>query len=411
MAVTLAGRAKRSGKTDFRAPVILSLAFIGLMFSPGPLFHGSWGVITQSLENEFGWGRAAVMAAMSWMTVGMIVAAPLAGMLIDRIGARRLMLISTILLIVGLGTLALGTANIYLLYFIACLIGFFTIGAQSISYMHLLSTCFHKHYGLAVGIAAAGLGAGYMFMATLVSGWIDAGGRSQAFFCQALLVAGLLLYMCIVFLCIKGSPAKTGKGGAAPEWQGLSWQEARCKREFWIILIVIGIFSAILTGLIPHIVLIGQAAALDAGQLGGLMQVFGFTVFLVRFLVGFLLDRFFAPYVALCFFFVAITGLVLLASNINYGVLLFATALVAAGFGAESDLIPYFIRRYFGKRAYGKIYAVVFMSFLAGAGLGPWIIGLLYEHFAGYRETLQVLAVISLGPWLLLWWMRAYRHL
>jgi hypothetical protein len=44
---------------------------------------------------------------------------------------------------------------------------------------------------------------------------------------------------------------------------------------------------------------------------------------------------------------------------------------VRRGIGAEIDLMAFFISRYFGLKAYGKIYGLMFMLFNIGTGMDP----------------------------------------
>ena len=53
--------------------------------------------------------------------------------------------------------------------------------------------------------------------------------------------------------------------------------------------------------------------------------------------------------------------------------------LCGMGIGAEIDLMAFFISRYFGLKAYGKIYGVMFALFNIGTGLGPALSGRSFE--------------------------------
>ena len=48
-----------------------------------------------------------------------------------------------------------------------------------------------------------------------------------------------------------------------------------------------------------------------------------------------------------------------------------AVVLVGLGLGAELDVMPYMVSRYFGLRAFGEIYSYAFAAFTLGGVIGP----------------------------------------
>jgi MFS family permease len=102
-----------------------------------------------------------------------------------------------------------------------------------------------------------------------------------------------------------------------------------------------------------------------------------------------LLDHFPAPLVAgvvlgLCAlgcFALALPG----ASTWLIGLSVLSLGLAAA---AEVDLVAYLSSRFFGMRAYGKVYGWQLTSFYLGAALGPLAAGMAYDRFGSYLPTL-----------------------
>jgi MFS family permease len=87
--------------------------------------------------------------------------------------------------------------------------------------------------------------------------------------------------------------------------------------------------------------------------------------------IGYLLNRFFAPSVAVWFFCGFALGLFLLWSEAVGGLVSLAVVLVGLGVGAELDFMPYAVSRYFGLRAFGEIYSYTFAIFTLGGVVGP----------------------------------------
>ncbi|MBI3061935.1 MAG: MFS transporter [Deltaproteobacteria bacterium] len=79
--------------------LVLALSFLTTLTGAG--IRSSPAVLIVPLEMEFGWSRAAIASAISLNLLLFGVAAPISGWLLDRFGARRVMLGSLSLLLVG----------------------------------------------------------------------------------------------------------------------------------------------------------------------------------------------------------------------------------------------------------------------------------------------------------------------
>jgi cyanate permease len=131
-----------------------------------------------------------------------------------------------------------------------------------------------------------------------------------------------------------------------------------------------------------------QTAALGSSLIGS-------AVLIGRVGIGYLLDRIFAPRLAaLCFTSTAFgIGLLWLGST----KMAFAGAfLVGFGLGAEVDLIPYLTGRYFGLRAFGKIYSSAFAAFAVAGAFGPLIMGAGFDKTGSYRVPLIAFVAATL---------------
>jgi MFS family permease len=119
-----------------------------------------------------------------------------------------------------------------------------------------------------------------------------------------------------------------------------------------------------------------------------------------RIIAGWCLDRFWGPYVAICFFTIPMVGIALLASGAGGSVPLIGAVLCGLGVGAEVDLMAFFTSRYFGMRAYAKIYGVMFALFAFANGIGPSLSGASFDHYHSYTPIFmvyEVLLVITCG--------------
>src|SRR5258708_28905059 len=79
-----------SGRGDHRAWIVVGTVWITLAIASGLYF--SFPIFFVALLEEFGWSRGATAAAFSISSVVQGMLSPVVGILVDRLGPRRVML-------------------------------------------------------------------------------------------------------------------------------------------------------------------------------------------------------------------------------------------------------------------------------------------------------------------------------
>jgi len=137
-------------------------------------------------------------------------------------------------------------------------------------------------------------------------------------------------------------------------------------------------------------------------------SVIGLSLLAGRLGSGYLLDRIFAPRVAMFFFGASALGMAILWFGGTGNIALAAAFLLALGMGAESDIIAYLVSRYFGLRAFGTAFGHCFGAFMLAGALGTLLMGAGYDWTHSYTAplawffaaTLVALALLArLGPY------------
>lgn len=384
---------------DYYGWVVLLAAVVGMIFSSGPMLYGSIGLFVSHFESAFGWTRPEIMFALMLNTIATVISAPICGRLIDRFGTRKVLLPSILAFALLWASVPYLTGSLTLFYFIIFMIGLLTVGTQSITYIRIVSAWFNQKRGLAIGITASGIGLSYMITPLIVSATIEQSNWQNAYWVMAAMV--LFISFPLMFFAIRNSPIKPpgtqssdNTISLADDNYGLTLKQAIRTREFWVVSITILIFSLLLTGLIPHVVPIMRELEFDLKTSAQIASVMGLSTFLGRVGVGFLVDRIFAPYVAMAFFGCSAVGFLLISGGISSNTAYLAALLLGLGFGAESDLIGYFVSRYFGLKNFGEIYGYIYGAFLIGAGAGPLLLGFGYDYFNGYQGLLRLFGIV-----------------
>jgi MFS family permease len=402
---------QKSGKVFYGWWVVLA-AGVGLAVHSGPIIVSTFGVFFKPLSQEFGWSRAEVSLAFSLWTFVAGGAVLVVGRLVDRLGARTVILPSVVLF--GLGVLSFSSLSASLWHFYALYLGLGVVGSGTtpVGYSKVISHWFDKRRGLALALAMAGVSVGAFFLAPMAQALVTAIGWRQTYVVLGLLtIAGTLP---VVGLLLKESPqlmglapdgvlrADAGIASQDSQGQGLSGREAWHSESFWLMVGAFFLASVSFHGCIIHLVPLLTDRGFTPRSAALATSVVATGGFVGRLGCGYLLDRVFAPYVAVGFFGAAALGIGLLWSGVESSLAFVAAVLLGLLIGAELDLMAYMVSRYFGLRAFGENYSYVFAAFVLGGGIGPLLMGVGLDATGSYSLVLGGLVVSVLTAAVLL---------
>jgi len=402
----LGAPAGRQGGKIFYGWWVVVASGVGLAIHYGPVIVLTFGVFLTSLSQEFGWSRAQISLAFSFSTLGVTAATPFIGRLVDRFGARRVIVPSVLIFGSGVMSLYYLSASLYHFYAISLLIGVMGSGTTPVPYSKVIARWFDNKRGLALGLAVAGSPLGGFITPPLAQALITRGGWRQAYMLLGLVVIGVTLP--VVGSLLKETPQTMGLWpdgqretdvGAAKEngqEKGLSCSEAWHTNTFWLMVGAFFLMSVSFHGQVIHLVPLLTDRGVSAQGAALAMSVSAAAGLLGRVGAGYLLDRFFAPYVAIGFFCGAAVGSFLLWSGVVSGLALSAVVLMGLAQGAEFDIMAYMVSRYFGLRAFGEIYSYAFAAFTLGGVIGPLLMGVGFDLTGSYRLVLGTLVVAAL---------------
>jgi predicted MFS family arabinose efflux permease len=376
--------------------VVLACA-VGLFFSFSPIVTFTFGIFLRSLNAEFGWTRSQISLAYSLGMLAFALAQPITGRVIDRLGARPVIVPCVATLGAGIAALSLaGPAPAYL-YGVYLLIGAAGSGTASMAYFSVLTRWFDRRRGLAIGLALAGNGLSAFIMPSVAQALVTAVGWRAAYAVIGLLVIAFTLP--IVALLLVPSPECLGlqpdgdengrprAGAAAPTSGALTARQALRTAAFWMIVLAFALNSASVVGCLTHLVplltdrgVTPARAALAASTLGG-------ATLLGRVGVGYLVDRLFAPYVAIALLATGATGIFMLWMGVT-GALAFVAAFMLGAAGAVDGILPFLITRYFGLAEFGQVYGPAVAINVGGWVSGPFAMGLAFDLAGSYRPML-----------------------
>jgi MFS family permease len=398
---------------------IAGVAAIGLFMGYVPIIGFSFSVFFKPISQEFQWSRAEISLGFSLSLLVLSAALPIVGHLVDRFGARRIIVPAALLFGLGLASFYFLSARLWQFYAIYIFLGIAGSGTAAVPYYKVISNWFDKKRGRALGLTMGGAGIGFLVMPSLSYSLISRVGWRTAYVFIGFAV--IVVTVPVIGLFLKEKPQDIGllPDGEGPSHSnildarsvgdGLSGREAWRSGTFWIMCTALFLVSVSLNGCLIHLVPLltdrgvsPQSAAFAASLLGG-------ATLLGRVATGFLLDRFFATNVAVSFFCVGAVGIFMLWAGVA-GPLSFLTAiLLGVGIGAEGDIMAYLVSRYFGLRAFGEIYAYVLAIYTLGAVAGPLLMGLSFDSSGSYESALIPLLILTLAGTFLMTRLGPYR--
>jgi MFS family permease len=362
--------------------VVVCAVGIGVGVSALPFY--TQGLFIEAWTAEFGWTRAQASLGILGSTLALAAVLPFIGSIVDRYGLITPVMISLLglsLAYVMLGLFVQSIASFVMLAMLQAILG---SASSPLAYTRAINSVFTKQRGLALGVALSGAGAAATFGPSLISSAIDAFGWRGAYYAMALFT--LLVGAVIIIVLARLKSAKASEHidvQAARE----GFKAAKASASYWLIMVAIFCLSLGLGGLMIHFVPILLDIGFTTSEAVKVAGVIGIAVVLGRLLVGFAVDRIFAPHVAIAILFACICGVLALAV---FGMVVAVPAAFVIGFsvGAEVDLIGYLIARYFGMHAYGQIYGRQYSTFLIATGLSPVILGAVRDATGSYTASL-----------------------
>jgi MFS family permease len=148
----------------------------------------------------------------------------------------------------------------------------------------------------------------------------------------------------------------------------------------------------------------------SAARGAGISSVIGVALLAGRFGTGVLLDRFFAPRLAMIFFGSAAIGAGMLLAGISGVPTLAAAFLLGLAMGAEVDIIAFLMSRYFGLRALGTSFGFGFASYVLASALGVFLMGAGFDATHAYTLPLAGCVASMLLAMLLIGRLGPYRY-
>ena len=392
--------------------VVLGISFTTVAAAFG--CRGAFALFFVAVVEEFQWSRGLTAGALTLGAAAWTVSAPVWGRMLDRFGPR-------LVFPAGAGLMAAGfvvsgmTETVWQYYLgMGLLVGLGFAALPMTSQAIVISNWFVRKRGMAMGVAASGVGAGIFLVVPAAERLIVGLGWRNAYLVLAGVMLAAVVPLNLFFqrrrpqdmglLPDLGATAVAGPKGAGAARTG-GWTLGRALRSsrFWVLAL------GFLLGAVPvHMVLVHQVAAMvDAGfsrELGAaVLSLTGLFTTFSMIGMGMLSDRTGREW-AYTIGSMALTGgilLILFLDNVSEVFLVgLYPPLFAVGFSSRQSLYPTIAADIFHGPHFGSIIGAAALFIGAGSGVGPWLAGYLHDLSGDYASacwTAIALGLLSLA--------------
>ena len=381
---------------------VLLGCFIGMGVASPAIFLLPLGLFLKSVTAEFGWSRTEFTVILATAALSNAIIMPMAGYLVDRFGAPRIIAVGTAL---GCGSYAaLSLANSYA--------GFIVTAAAAVmlgnlasypAFLGLTQRWFDKRLGFALAITSTGLGAGTAGFSYLIAISIERHGWRAAFLTVGTVAAAIGFASLLLLIRENRGPvpeAERRDNAARTDEGGSSLGEALRTRDFWLYAAAFTLVIFALVGCNFHLPALLADRGATAGQIGSIVALGSAGSLCGRLFTGLMLDRFSARSVAGLFLTCQVIGFLMLLDGLRWA--LPAGFLLGVVQGAEIDMLGYVIARRFGRPAYARIFGACFAVTLLGATAGPIAMAAIFDRTSSYDQGLMLLPAFPVVAFCLL---------
>jgi len=403
--------------------VVVAGAWLAMFVSSAAI--ASFSIFAPELEAEFGWTRGMLSLGYMLNTVTIAVFGLLAGMLVDRIGLRKLVFIGAAVGGLGMALLSQITQiwHFYLLYGVIAPSGgaWGVIGPPAAT----VRRWFMRRAALAVAVAMTGSGLGVVILLPLVHHLIGDIGWSDSY-----IVLGLIM---VVGAIIGGALLKKDpeSAGTYPDGVKPAAEELEARADFlarsekwsvreafrtssWWLLIFSQFFNIAIIGIIGHIVFWGKDMGIAEGDVVSILSFLVLAAVIGRLFGGFFSDWYMArfsisrkPVLYVCTIGVALGCFLAMGVSGEIGLLL-VSLLIGFCYGIGLSVFPAYLGDLFGVVSVPALFGIVFL-FASGlfGSIGPVLYGFTHEASGSYDLAFLVTAILCLISTVSLFLIRA----
>ena len=385
--------------------VVAAVTFVVLLVTAG--IRATPGLFMVPLEQEFGWTRAVISAAVAVNIALFGLIGPFAASVMDRWGVRRTVLCALALLAASVAVSTRMQSEWQLMLLWGVLVGSGT-GVTAMVLAAIVATrWFDQRRGVVLGALSAANATGQLVFLPLLAGVVESSGWRSA---ALIVAAAAAVVFVVVFLFMRDRPADLGlrpygqaadaAAGAPPPLAPLAaLAHAARTPAFWILAGTFFVCGASTNGLIgTHLISACHDVGITPVRSAQLLAVMGIFDILGTTASGWLTDRYSSRH--LLFGYYTLRGLSLLALPATLAAGGPSLGVFAVFYGLDwIATVPPTVKltsEAFGRENTGVVYGWIGASHQLGASLAAFGAGAIRTEFGDYRPAFLMAGVLCL---------------
>jgi MFS family permease len=341
----------------------------------------------RGLTAEFHWSRGE-FAALQAIALGGVLAAPFAGYLIDRLGLRKILVASLLLLT----AIYFWAANMphrnwapLALYLSVQVIG---QGTATVPHTRAVASWFNRRLGLALGIVITGVPVISATVSPIMASLTGPNLWRPGYYLLAGLSACVSLPAALFLVCERNR-ARSSQSVASAQ-SGLGLRQALGTRAFWLLMAAMALINLPAAAFINQLVPMMTDRGITAATAALMVSAYSVAMIVGRLGCGACVDRFEPHFVAAAFTLIPAFGFlgISMATSAPLALTFTCVFLIGVQHGAEFDLLAYFTARHFGLRRYGLLYSVGYVVVILSTSLALVVFAGSYDRSGSYDIVL-----------------------
>ena len=366
------------------------------------------GTVLVSLERQYGWSRTALSGAFSLARVEGAILGPIEGVLVDRVGTRRMVLIGFILM--GLGFVWLSQVDTLWEFYAA----FMTISLGSglggwLAIVAMVNNWFEKRRSFAMSIAMSGIHLGGLLVP------IFALSIENYEFSATTIGVGIILLIVVGpatwiirskpedmglapdgVSVVKESGELLGTSDQSEDESDFTVMQALKTPAFWILTVTQISSSVSIVTLALHLVPKLTDMGMTLSSAGTVVLVYTVVALPAQSIAGYLAER--LPKIIMISFFLFLqgAGIALIALFDNVIMAYLFAFLYGIGFGGRTPLITAIRGDYFGRKAFATIMGVSQFPMNLAMIVAPLFAGYMFDTTGTYIVPFMTFSVLCI---------------
>lgn len=375
--------------TNWRTPaVVLACGSIILMLSLGT--RQSFGLFLQPMSTDLGWGRETFAFALALQNLVWGLAQPFAGMIADKFGAARIIVVAGVLYATGLVLMAYSDTGFAFNISAGILVGLGLSGSAFGVVMGVVGRAFPPgKRSMALGIVGAGGSFGQFIMLPYGQALI-----SQFGWFSALLVLAVSSFLIVPLATALAGSSRTN--GGSEQSMTAAIHEAATHRGFWYLtaaFLVCGFQTIFIMVHLPAY-LVDKGMAPVQGMIA--LALVGFFNIVGSYLCGFLGGHFSKKYLLSWIYGIrSVAILIFIALPLSqWSTWIFAAVMGITWLGTV-PLTNGLVAQIFGVKYLSTLFSISFLGHQVGSFLGAWYGGYMFDATGSYMVVWMV--AVALG--------------